>query len=86
MLFHYPPCLVNGKPASTIAYVFYFEARLKSDNPSFVAPDELIREPLTALFDLRLTDQEIAKALKDYYDQSQFGLRCARFSCLIFAL
>ena len=41
----------------------------------FIAPDELIRGPLTDYYAMGINDVEITKLLKSQYDTSKYGLR-----------
>lgn len=46
------------------------------------APEALIREPLEFFWNLKLTDNDIAMKLKDYYDTSTYGCRLAYYNLI----
>jgi hypothetical protein len=41
----------------------------------FIAPDEIIKGPLTDYYAMGINDIEITKLLKSHYDSSKYGLR-----------
>jgi hypothetical protein len=41
----------------------------------FIAPDEIIKEPLTDYHAMGINDVEITKLLKNHYDTTKYGLR-----------
>jgi hypothetical protein len=41
----------------------------------FIAPDELIKGPLTDYYAMGVSDMEITKLLKSHFDTTKYGLR-----------
>lgn len=54
----------------------YFFSLLTEDS----APVDEIQEYITFFYRCRLNDKEIAKEMKDHYDQDKYGLRCVFLS------
>ena len=43
----------------------------------FIAPDEIIKKPLTDYYAMGINDIEITKLLQNHYDTTEYGLRWA---------
>jgi hypothetical protein len=41
----------------------------------FIAPDEIIKKPLTDYYAMGINDIEITKLLQNHYDTTEYGLR-----------
>ena len=41
----------------------------------FIAPEEIVKEPLTNYYAMGMNDIEITKLLQNHYDTTKYGLR-----------
>ena len=46
----------------------------------FIAPEEIVKEPLTNYYAMGMNDIEITKLLQNHYDTTKYGLRWVFFN------